>query len=305
MIGSLLDKLAGRLDQRFLANVSFPSFAFLMAVGSLTATHLGWKRLFDWWDKLSSTEAAWLIAGTVTTWLLVSALVVAWTRDLVRLYEGYWGSGPLSGTLARYCIGGQERRLKKLTNLDSNEAYEERYYTFPAPGVPLLPTRLGNVLRAAESYSGDSERYGMDGVFFWPRLYSILPDALRSGLGEARSDLDRMVLVSGLAVVVALTATAYGTLGSLPAAFWVPSAVGAALVARLAYSGAVRAAMVFGDLVRASFDLHRRTLLRTMGLVLPRTLSAERTLWASVQKQLYRRATDDGVDLVFAPSDKD
>jgi hypothetical protein len=58
---------------------------------------------------------------------------------------------------------------------------------------------LGNVLRAAEDYPGDDERYGMDAVFYWPRLYLILPSDARSLADSYRSGLDRMILLASLA----------------------------------------------------------------------------------------------------------
>ncbi|MGW8359159.1 hypothetical protein ACWGK1_01090 [Streptomyces wedmorensis] len=58
-----------------------------------------------------------------------------------------------------------------------------------------------------------------------------------------------------------------------------------------AYRGAVRAALGYGELVRAAFDVHRRDLLKEMGLILPESLDAERALWAALAQQLYRGLT--------------
>ncbi|MFF7441675.1 hypothetical protein [Streptomyces sp. NPDC008122] len=59
-----------------------------------------------------------------------------------------------------------------------------------------------------------------------------------------------------------------------------------------AYRGAVRAALGYGELVRAAFDVHRRDLLKEMGLILPGSLDAERALGAALAQQLYRGLTD-------------
>ncbi|MFF5287040.1 MULTISPECIES: hypothetical protein [Streptomyces] len=59
-----------------------------------------------------------------------------------------------------------------------------------------------------------------------------------------------------------------------------------------AYRGAVRAALGYGELVRAAFDVHRRDLLKEMGLILPENLDAERALWAALAQQLHRGLTD-------------
>jgi hypothetical protein len=57
-----------------------------------------------------------------------------------------------------------------------------------------LPTRLGNILTAFEGYS---ERvYGLDAIFYWPRLWGILDKDLRSELSTAQAMTDSAVYVS-------------------------------------------------------------------------------------------------------------
>ena len=58
-----------------------------------------------------------------------------------------------------------------------------------------MPTRLGNILRAAESYPHD--RYGADAVLTWPRLFPLLPDRLTASLTAARAEIEQVV-VAGL-----------------------------------------------------------------------------------------------------------
>jgi hypothetical protein len=48
------------------------------------------------------------------------------------------------------------------------------------------PTALGNALRAAEVRP--QVAYGLDGVVVWLRLYPLLPEAMRSLLGDAQSE---------------------------------------------------------------------------------------------------------------------
>ena len=54
---------------------------------------------------------------------------------------------------------------------------------------PLLPTRLGNTLLAAETHPAD--KYGLDAVRLWPHLWLLMPDPTRAAVGTARESLDR------------------------------------------------------------------------------------------------------------------
>ena len=64
--------------------------------------------------------------------------------------------------------------------------YLREYLAFaPAELGPVVPTRLGNALRAAESYPGSDEGWGLDAVFWWPRPCLLLPDRARNQVDEA------------------------------------------------------------------------------------------------------------------------
>jgi hypothetical protein len=180
--------------------------------------------------------------------------------------------------------------------------YLRQYIAFaPAELGDVLPTRLGNTLRAAESYPGDGERWGLDAVFWWPRLYLIIPDSAREQVDEARASMDQMVFLSALSVVFAAVAISFGIAG-LPLAVWASCAAGALVLAWLAYRAAVASAAVFGDLVRSCFDLFRSDLLTHLGWPLSEKLSDERALWGALGQQLYRRgASSQEQDLINAP----
>ena len=54
-------------------------------------------------------------------------------------------------------------------------------------------------MRAAEDYPGDPDRWGLDAVFWWPRLYTVLPEPARAQVDAARDGLDQMVVLAALA----------------------------------------------------------------------------------------------------------
>jgi len=218
---------------------------------------------------------------------------------LLRLYEGYWGSRRPGSWLAAAGKNWhkRQRRLKK-------NDYEFIYRNYPrdrnlnAPaGVErpeyIMPTRLGNIFKAAELYPGDEGRYGMDTVFFWPRLYQVIPDNALSSLDDARTSLALMLNVCTLALGLAVgTLIALAVTTIMPAAAYWAVAAGGAVVAWLAYRSALSSATVYGDLVRSMYDLYRGDLLAKLGFALPDTMAGERELWKNLGKQMYRRAPD-------------
>lgn len=232
--------------------------------------------------------------------LVLFALVLSASEGvLLGLYEGYWGTRRPGSWLA---AAGKSwhKRQRRLKRAD----YEFIYLNYPRdrnlnmPGTEkrpeyIMPTRLGNILKAAELYPGDEGRYGMDAVFFWPRLYQVIPDNVRSSLVDARTSLVLMLniwtLALGLTVgtLIALAATTIKP----ASAFWA-TAASSAVVAWLAYRSALGPARVYGELVRSMHDLYRSDLLAKLAFALPDTLADERELWKNLGKQMYRRAPD-------------
>ena len=51
-----------------------------------------------------------------------------------------------------------------------------------------MPTSIGNILRAAERRPAD--KYGLDAIIVWPRLWLLLPEATRTELRAAYGSLD-------------------------------------------------------------------------------------------------------------------
>jgi hypothetical protein len=168
---------------------------------------------------------------------------------------------------------------------------------YPPSTVDFLPTRLGNVLLAAENYSRD--RYGLDSVLFWPRQYLLLTDTVRAVLDDARRAIDQFIVIASLSVLTAFIATGMGLAGPLSDSVWIPTALGAAALALLTYRSAVRAAVTFGDLVRSVYDLYRRDLLTALGVAAAETPDDERRLWKALGQYIFRGATDSGDDALI------
>ena len=191
----------------------------------------------------------------------------------LRLIEGYWP--PFAGRLSRWRTGAiaakaesLERRFQDLAGpvLEFKSAtaaqraefadIDHRLRRVPADG-DYLPTKTGNILRAGERRP--LEKYGLDALVVWPRLWLLLPADTCGELSQARSALDSTVasLIWGL-LFASFTAVAWWAL---------PAAIAVALAIYL-YWIPDRAA-VFADLLESAFDVHRGLLYRSLRWPLP------------------------------------
>ena len=147
----------------------------------------------------------------------------------------------------------------------------------------LLPTRLGNVLRAAEDQAG--QRYNLDTVIVWPRLLPHITGPLAQRLTQTRSQLDAFVRLS----VTLLAATVVATAMLLTDGPWLAIPVITVLLARISYKAAVYTAAKYGQGIHVAFDTHRFDMLRALHYPLPPTLQAEMAF-----NRKFVRFLDDG-----------
>ena len=139
----------------------------------------------------------------------------------------------------------------------------------------LMSTRLGNILRAAERRP--LEKYGLDAIICWSRLWLLLPDAVKQELRAARADLNaaaRVWLWSVLFMVWGVWALWAIPLGLLSALF--------------AYRWAIAAATLYGDLIEATFDLYRQLLYDSLGWRRPPDPEEERRVGRELTEYLWR-----------------
>lgn len=204
MLDKFWETLGQELAQRWLDSL-FGS-AFLFWVGGLG--------LYIWqhsWDAVKSTWFGWDIYQQAVA-LLIATLAVflssltaqALQLPAIRLLEGYW-PWPLK-LLGPYFISWHRRgfveKYKSLRELKAKESSksltaEERDRLFeleawahnnPVSEGDLLPTRLGNLIRAREMAS--RLKYGLDSLVCWPRLWCLLPECLKSDLTSSRAALN-------------------------------------------------------------------------------------------------------------------
>ncbi|MFC4536936.1 hypothetical protein [Sphaerisporangium dianthi] len=293
MIAGFWSGLSGRLADRTAAAVFSPAFAFWVA------GLLAWYVSDPGRLAASAAEAARLpevtLLGAVVLLLMVVAASGVLAEQLapaaLRLLQGHWPRPltPLAGRLARRHRERQERLEERWQELyarvaaeaaspgDEDELLdvEQRLAAMPARPDLLLPTRLGNLLRAAET--GVHDKYGMDAVRCWPALWLLLPEFTRTEVAGARKTLDAVAVwwiwSALLAVWTALTPWA------LPVA---------AVAAALSYAALLGAAARYGELVDAAFALHRGLLYEAVGRPVPGSPDAEVSCGKALTAALWR-----------------
>ncbi len=197
----------------------------------------------------------------------------------------------------------RNKRLNRL--IDKQKSLEEQKYyltsdldsNFPSSERLIMPTRFGNVLRAAEMYP---ERYGIDAVPIWSRLVSAMPsqDGMMEKINEANNQCQFLlngallgVLFSGGCLVVAIyesvcwlyknssgNAIDHGIFALIYLVLMVIS-LG---IARFFYEATLFNVSQFGSMIRTSYDLYRLNLLDALHIELPKTLNEERRLWLKI-----------------------
>jgi hypothetical protein len=260
---------------RFLMIGFFPTMILIVFVVGLVAAGAPLTpSLGKLVNRLSEVGVVHIIVLSLAT-ILASLILHPFQLSLVRILEGYaWETSRLGDALSAIGIKLQRRRLEQLQNLAYRTARTpearrmqrlalSRLTTFPADPERLLPTRLGNALRAAEDRAG--QRYGLDTNAMMPRLYPFLSTTLTEALTGQRNQLDVAVRLCTVLVL----GTGISAVLLLGDDWWMTVPLATGLLAWIAYRAAVQAAVSYGRLLYVAFDLHRFDMLRGLHYRLP------------------------------------
>lgn len=237
------------------------------------------------WGKVIPADPATLLTLTACAGLLALLLQPFQVRA-VRVLEGYWDRWPVTARLADVLVEVQRRRWEVLRERAQRRAPSQAARRMRAdagrrlgarPSVDaLLPTSLGNALRAGELSAG--ERYGLATLASWPRIYPQVSDRMSEALRSTRNALDTAVnLCWSFLAVTALSGVALYDEAGL---WWLCGV--ALLLAAIAYKGAVIAAQAYSGLMHVVYDLHRFELLDALHYPLPPDGAAEEEIFAEV-----------------------
>ncbi len=267
----------------------------------------GWQALLNVWHGLGSLEAQVTVLVALLLVLLASSAGMRWAQwSLLRLMEGYW-PGKVQTWAARW-LQKKHRQIDERWQALDQQIEEQQWehlpaetraeylrldrlliYHYPTNTVDVLPTALGNRLRAAEQYP--QTHYGLDALIVWPRLWPMLPNPVQESIASSRQALDEDVRLFGWGLLTAL----WGVW-----AWWaVPVGLGLAVAAwfRTLYT-----AEVYGYLIRTAFDLYRFALYEALRWPPPTDTASEVAYGAKLTQYLFRGTVDASV--TFAQKEK-
>jgi hypothetical protein len=290
MFNDAFKEVTGLLDRRFLLNVFFPCLIFcgLLIVVGIVGAGGDLIKLVEAWSKQDLGVQILQIVSFLSLITVFSGIVDSQLPTIIRFYEGY---PPLNCYLAKIGREFHQSHFNQLLEaVGANYGYLSSHYPshhHPEQAIlTIMPTRFGNILKNSERYPSD--RYGLDAVVIWSRLYHLFPDRFIQVIAEAKSSVDFMLVVSTLSSIFALITGVYLLIVKAPGCLFLLCFWGGLAVAWLAYQGALASAVIYSQQIKTGFDLYRQELFKQMRLKLPPNLKTEKEQWKEVYKFLYQ-----------------
>ncbi len=287
----MLADVSKALGKSFFFGAFLPAFFLIINVAAAIALAMGAEAVTE---QVGFTS--------ITLLCLAAAFLIAtafWSLNMwvVRFYEGYpilrcqfirkrvqSRRDKLYGEIAalraksngkHHVQAGHEDYLR-LTDLQVKAEVE-----YPPANAELLPSKLGNIIRAFEYYP--ATRYNIETITVWPRLLAVLPKSQIDAINTEKSFMDFWLNFSLALLVSSLfwaAAMWYAAIIFWP--FRILIFIGGILLWYSAYRTAIPSAISWGYEVRTAFDLYRSDLLRKLGVERPTSLFEERSLWDKI-----------------------
>lgn len=310
---SILSSISGQFSKSLILGTLLPVVTFLMLGMIFVMPFFP----YDWHflQQLIALDSQTVVVFTFIT-IVISGLLYSFNAALMRLYEGYpwqdtwvgrWrirhhqaqlqaGNSQMSRTLIlRNELSRRDRnKFKKLIDKIEDERTkvgQKISHDFPSYPYPVLPTRLGNIMRGFESYPW--QQYNMAGVILWPRWRAKLDKEYAAAMDDAKTPLDFVLNISFLSAVLALAVLVVGLLYPIPLAsrsvgiWWGLKILALAFVSYISYLLAISQTRGWGDMFKGAFDLYRWEMLKQLGYKrIPTNVTEERALWSSLSRQI-------------------
>ena len=292
MLTGFLSGLGGKLAARLTA-ASIPA-ALFWAVGIAAWIHghgdtRAWHEMENRLSNMSGSAKVVLIVGAIVLIAGSALLIQRLALPALRLLEGYhWpetlrrrATQRVSDWMAESSPVWQELAAK-IERRQATAAEQRQFVTLdrrrrwvPANPDERMPTRVGNSLRSSELWP--KEKYGLDAVVCWTRLWLVMPESAKGELMVARARLD-LALAALLSSLLAVSWTAW-TFLVLPVV---------AITVFGAYLATLDSARLYGALVESAFDLYRPALYQTLRWPLPANPTEDLRSGTALSEYLWR-----------------
>jgi hypothetical protein len=177
----------------------------------------------------------------------------------------------------------------QLVNLELSICEDELEDYFPKSDAQLVPTALGNAMTAFERYP--SRRYGLDAIYFWPRLLPILSkEEYAIFVEKEKTGFDFLLNLSLLMGIFAIECVALRLILGWHIHALLPLL--ALCTAYLFYRGATQSALNWGETIKTAFDLYRYQLAEHLALRPFRHKQDETNRWRAMTNFIHSGNVD-------------
>jgi hypothetical protein len=302
----MFGELPKLFDRDFVTGFFLPVALFLLGTLGLLA---GYDLLTPLLSLVPQLPQLDLLLGTtlvgVASWFGAVILLLA-NRSLLRIVEGYGDLNParllhrftrasykrlvsrrdvLQTQVDAYQDSGQEAPRETLTKL--NRVLTKVAEQYPDREDLVLSTMFGNILRSFEVYP--RVMYGIGGVIGWNRLLAVVPDNFRQLINAAKAEMDfwvNLMILSALFIIEYISFAVYEWELKM---LWLPLV--AVFLAPFAYWRARSAAIEWGDMMKASFDVYLPDLSEKLRIA-PQEGGTERRMWQQFSQAVLFRLPD-------------
>ncbi len=295
-----METLLKTVGRSLLVSSMIPAIAFVTVTMVIFAPHLPIDLLV--WLKIDEPDFGGVLAFVLVTSFIAAYTLMILNWMLVRLYEGYYLPLPVARRIAKrqikrhnqlaHDVRDSKKQLEGLKR--DSDLYRRRWREyverkgqltaqFPDNVTDFLPSRLGNIYRAFEDYP--FVRYGMHGVFFWPRLAKVIPADYAAKLEELNNAVAFLLASSLISVLIGVEVIiALISMETLDLRVFIPLAC--FVLSRFFYHAATSTALTYGHYVRTCYDLFRLDLLAALRIEPPANPDDEKELWRRVHEFL-------------------
>lgn len=314
-MADLFAKIPAQFTRALILSAFFPVLLFFTAftLVVLPMTNRGADFVSAVRDPAVWSQSPFVVLIVTIIILVLSIVLNSMNVPIIRFYEGYpWRKSFIAAPfLARqlriFDRATQTRhRINALGSLIRNDPQDLTKYRriageaqgeivrllnagYPDKRQSVLPTRLGNVIRAFETYT--TRFYGVPIIVLWPRLNAVIDSTMSQSIDSAKTSFDFMLHSAFLSGILAVSTAIGGLYWATPTPMdlwqpWLGWTLFFAFTSFLFYKASIPRAIEWGSQVKVAFDLNRSALLKKLGYDLePSSLAEEREIWKVINYQ--------------------